>query len=81
MNRLKNILRNPNDIHSLLWQNANMTTEPLDIMKAIRGIEGVNPEYLETDNSNFEETKTPRDMPTKINDRTNILDRLRKEYY
>jgi hypothetical protein len=45
MNRLKNILRNPNDIHSLLWQNANMTTDPLDIMKAIRGIEGVNPEY------------------------------------
>jgi hypothetical protein len=59
-----------------------MKNEPLDIMKANRGIEGLDPEYYEMEKSNFEETKTPRNMPTKVNDRTNtLLDRLKKEYY
>ncbi len=35
--RLKNNLNNPKDIHSRLWSNEN-TAEPIDLMKAIRGI-------------------------------------------
>ena len=77
MTRLKNILRHPKDIHSRVWLNEN-TSEPIDVMKAIRGI---SPNYNETDNPYLEETKTPRSIFNNINDRTNTLDKLKKEYY
>jgi hypothetical protein len=50
-------------------------------MKEIRGIEDGNPDYSETDNAYFEETKTPMSMITTKNDRTNSLDILKKDYY